>query len=242
MALIVQKFGGSSVADTEKIRNICNIIAKAYDEGNQVVAVLSAQGDTTDDLIEKAKNINPCAPAREMDMLLSTGEQISVALAAMCMHNMGYPVISLTGWQAGIRTTSEHSCAKIFDVEQNVIRRELNQSRIVLVAGFQGVDTSGNITTLGRGGSDTTAVSLAAWLKADVCQIYTDVNGVYTADPRMDSNATKLDDMSYDELLKLIRKGAQVMHEQSVITAKEFGVEFEVRSSFTGVSGTIVHP
>lgn len=241
MALIVQKFGGSSVADTEKIRNICNIIAKAYDASNQVVAVLSAQGDTTDDLMEMAKDINPCAPAREMDMLLSAGEQISVALAAMCMDNMGYPAVSLTGWQAGIRTTSEHSCAKICDVEYDLIRRELKQSRIVFVAGFQGVDCHGNITTLGRGGSDTTAVSLAAALKADVCQIYTDVDGIYTADPRMEPNATKLDEITYAEMLKLIHNGAQVLHEQSVITAREFGIELEVLSSFTGAPGTIVH-
>ena len=241
MALIVQKFGGSSVANAERIQNICKIIAKTYDQGNQVVAVLSAQGDTTDDLIAKANEINPSASARELDMLLSTGEQISVALAAMCMERMGYPAISLTGWQAGIRTTSEHSCAHICNVEYGSICRELNSSRIVFVAGFQGVDSEGNITTLGRGGSDTTAVSLAAWLKADFCQIYTDVDGVYTADPRIEPTANKLNEITYDEMLKLICKGAQVLHERSVITAKQFGVALEVLSSFTGAPGTMVH-
>lgn len=241
MALIVQKYGGSSVANTERIRNICSIIAKAYDEGNQVVAVLSAQGDTTDDLVEKMKEITPCAPAREMDMLLSTGEQISVSLAAMCMNTMGYPAISLTGWQAGICTTSEYTCAKICDVQQTAIRSQLDQSKIVFVAGFQGIDKSGNITTLGRGGSDTTAVSLAGWLKADACQIYTDVDGVYTADPRKVPTATKLDEITYDDMLDLIDKGAQVLHKQSVLTAKNFGIKVEVLSSFTNAPGTIVH-
>lgn len=241
MSLIVQKFGGSSVADAEKIRNICHIIAQAYDAGHQIVAVLSAQGDTTDDLIEKVNEITPNAPAREMDMLLSAGEQISVSLAAMCMDRMGYPAVSMTGWQAGIHTTSEYSCAKICDVEQDAIRSQLAQSKIVFVAGFQGIDSTGNITTLGRGGSDTTAVSLAAWLKADACQIYTDVDGVYTADPRTVQTATKLDEITYDAMLELVEQGAQVLHKQSVLTARDFGVKIEVLSSFSKIPGTIVH-
>lgn len=192
MALIVQKFGGSSVANAERIQKICNIIAKTYDEGNDVVVVLSAQGDTTDDLLKKACEINPDSSKREMDMLLSTGEQISIALAAMCLERMHYPAISLTGWQAGIRTDSKHSSARIQRIEGSGIRKEIAKHRIVLVAGFQGIDCYGNITTLGRGGSDTTAVALAAALKADLCQIYTDVDGVYTADPRKEVNAKKI--------------------------------------------------
>lgn len=240
MALIVQKFGGSSVANAERIQKICNIIAKTYDEGNDVVVVLSAQGDTTDDLLKKACEINPDSSKREMDMLLSTGEQISIALEAMCLERMHYPAISLTGWQAGIRTDSKHSSARIQRIEGSGIRKEIAKHRIVLVAGFQGIDCYGNITTLGRGGSDTTAVALAVALKADLCQIYTDVDGVYTADPRKETNAKKLDEISYDDMLRMASQGAQVLHDRSVSLAKKHGIELEVLSSFSGKPGTLV--
>jgi len=240
MALIVQKFGGSSVANADKIRNVCNIISRTYDKGNDVVVVLSAQGDTTDDLIEKAQEINPNASKREMDVLLSTGEQISIALAAMCLESMGYPVVSLTGWQVGMETSSAYSDARIRKVEGSRIRKELDKHRIVLVAGFQGINKYGDITTLGRGGSDTTAVALAVALKADLCQIYTDVDGVYTTDPRLCPNAKKLDEITYDEMLELASLGAQVLHNRSVELAKYYHIEMEVLSSFSGNPGTIV--
>ena len=240
MALIVKKFGGSSVADAKKIQNVCNVIAKTYDEGNDVVVVLSAQGDTTDDLIEKAMEINPKASKREMDMLLSTGEQISISLAAMCLEKMGYPAVSLTGWQVGMKTNSEYSGARIRKVDGSRIREELDKHRIVLVAGFQGINRFGDVTTLGRGGSDTSAVALAVALKADLCQIYTDVDGVYTTDPRICPNAQKLDEITYDEMLELASLGAQVLHNRSVELAKCYGIEMEVLSSFSGNPGTIV--
>jgi len=234
MGLIVQKFGGTSVADTERLRNVARIITDTYKAGNQVVVVLSAQGDTTDDLIEKAKEINPEGSNREMDMLLSTGEQISVALCAMAIEALGYPVVSLTGWQAGILTDT---AAKI-DTER--LEAELDQKRIVIVTGFQGVDRNQNITTLGRGGSDTSAVALAAALEADLCQIYTDVDGVYTADPRHVKGARKLDEVTYNEMLELATLGAQVLHNRSVELAKKYNVKLEVLSSFTGHPGTKV--
>jgi len=240
MALIVKKFGGSSVADAAKIQNVCNVIAKTYDEGNDVVVVLSAQGDTTDDLIEKAMEINPKASKREMDMLLSTGEQISISLAAMCLEKMGYPAVSLTGWQVGMQTNSEYAGARIRKVEGSRIRKELDKHRIVLVAGFQGINRYGDVTTLGRGGSDTSAVALAVALKADLCQIYTDVDGIYTTDPRICPNAQKLDEITYDEMLELASLGAQVLHNRSVELAKCYGIEMEVLSSFSGNPGTIV--
>ena len=240
MALIVQKFGGSSVADAARIQNVSNIITKTYDAGNDVVVVLSAQGDTTDDLIEKAREINPNGSKREMDVLLSTGEQISIALCAMCIEKMGYPVISLTGWQVGMETSSSYSAARIRKVEGSRIRKELDKHRIVLVAGFQGINKYGDITTLGRGGSDTTAVALAVALKADLCQIYTDVDGVYTADPRIVPNARKLNEITYDEMLELASLGAQVLHNRSVELAKCYQIELEVLSSFSGNPGTIV--
>lgn len=240
MALIVQKFGGSSVADAQKIQNICSIIARTYDAGNNVVVVLSAQGDTTDDLIAKANEMNPHPSKREMDMLLSTGEQVTVALASMCMERMGYPSVSLTGWQAGIRTSEDHGCARIQKVAGGALRRELDKRRIVFVAGFQGIDRYDEITTLGRGGSDTTAVALAAVLKADACQIFTDVDGVYTADPRIEPTAQKLEEISYDAMLEMASRGAQVLHDRSVALAKRYGIVLEVRSSFTGVPGTLV--
>ena len=240
MALIVQKFGGSSVADGEKIRNVARIITDTYQKGNRVVAVLSAQGDTTDELIEKAAEINPAASKRELDMLLSTGEQISCALCAMAIEGMGFPVVSLTGWQAGFRTNSGYGNARIKRVQAERIRAELDKRRIVIVTGFQGLNKYDDITTLGRGGSDTSAVAIAAALNADLCQIYTDVDGVYTADPRMVPSAHKLDEITYDEMLELATLGAQVLHNRSVEMAKRYGVKLEVLSSFSGKPGTKV--
>ena len=240
MGLIVQKFGGTSVADTERLRNVARIITDTYKAGNQVVVVLSAQGDTTDDLIEKAKEINPEGSNREMDMLLSTGEQISVSLCAMAIEAMGYPVVSLTGWQAGILTDTAAKNARIKKIDTERLEAELDQKRIVIVTGFQGVDRNQNITTLGRGGSDTSAVALAAALEADLCQIYTDVDGVYTADPRHVKGARKLDEVTYNEMLELATLGAQVLHNRSVELAKKYNVKLEVLSSFTGHPGTKV--
>ena len=240
MGLIVQKFGGTSVADTERLRNVARIITDTYKAGNQVVVVLSAQGDTTDDLIEKAKEINPEGSNREMDMLLSTGEQISVALCAMAIEALGYPVVSLTGWQAGILTDTVAKNARIKKIDTERLEAELDQKRIVIVTGFQGVDRNQNITTLGRGGSDTSAVALAAALEADLCQIYTDVDGVYTADPRHVKGARKLDEVTYNEMLELATLGAQVLHNRSVELAKKYNVKLEVLSSFTGHPGTKV--
>ena len=240
MGLIVQKFGGTSVADTERLRNVARIITDTYKAGNQVVVVLSAQGDTTDDLIEKAKEINPEGSNREMDMLLSTGEQISVALCALAIEALGYPVVSLTGWQAGILTDTAAKNARIKKIDTERLEAELDQKRIVIVTGFQGVDRNQNITTLGRGGSDTSAVALAAALEADLCQIYTDVDGVYTADPRHVKGARKLDEVTYNEMLELATLGAQVLHNRSVELAKKYNVKLEVLSSFTGHPGTKV--
>lgn len=240
MGLIVQKFGGTSVADTERLRNVARIITDTYKAGNQVVVVLSAQGDTTDDLIEKAKEINPEGSNREMDMLLSTGEQISVALCAMAIEALGYPVVSLTGWQAGVLTDTAAKNARIKKIDTERLEAELDRKRIVIVTGFQGVDRNQNITTLGRGGSDTSAVALAAALEADLCQIYTDVDGVYTADPRHVKGARKLDEVTYNEMLELATLGAQVLHNRSVELAKKYNVKLEVLSSFTGHPGTKV--
>ena len=241
MGLIVQKFGGSSVATTERIQNVARIITETYKKGNNVVAVLSAQGDTTDDLIEKAKEINPKASRREMDMLLSTGEQISCSLCAMAIEALGFPVVSLTGWQAGVQTNSSYSNARIKKVRTERIQSELDRNHsIVIVTGFQGINKFDDITTLGRGGSDTSAVALAASLKADLCQIYTDVDGVYTADPRHVEGARKLDEITFDEMLELASLGAQVLHNRSVEMAKKYRVNLEVLSSFSGKPGTKV--
>ena len=240
MALIVQKFGGSSVANTERIQRVAGIIADTYSEGHDVVVVLSAQGDTTDDLIAKAQEINPTCSRREMDMLLSTGEQISISLCAMALEKMGLPVISLTGWQIGMITNSDYGRARIKKVKGDRIRRELDKRRIVLVAGFQGINKYDDITTLGRGGSDTTAVAIAASLHADLCQIYTDVDGVYTADPRKVPTARKLKEITFDEMLELASMGAQVLNNRSVEMAKKYHVELEVLSSFERKPGTIV--
>ncbi len=240
MALIVQKFGGSSVANAEKIFNVASRVADAYDAGNSVVVVVSAQGDTTDDLIEKAAEINTKPSKREMDVLLSTGEQISIALLAMALEKMKYPVVSLTGWQVMMKTNSTYGSARIEKIDTSRILSEIDKNRIVVVAGFQGINGIGDITTLGRGGSDTSAVALAAALKADLCEIYTDVDGVYTADPRIVKNAQKLDDISYDEMLELASLGANVLHNRSVELAKKYNVDLEVKSSFERVPGTKV--
>ena len=240
MKLIVQKFGGSSVRDAERIRNVAGIIADTYRAGNQVLVVLSAQGDTTDDLIEKAREINRRASKREMDMLLSTGEQISIALCAMALEGMGLPVVSLAAWQVGIHTSSSYSDARITRIDAERIRRELDKHKIVIVAGFQGVNRIGDVTTLGRGGSDTSAVALAAAFRADLCQIYTDVDGVYTTDPRAVASARKLSEITYDEMLELASQGAQVLHNRSVELAKKYHVNMEVVSSLERKPGTKV--
>ena len=240
MALIVQKFGGSSVKDAERINNVADIVTSTYKEGNDVVVVVSAQGDTTDDLIAKAAEINEKPSKREMDMLLSSGEQISAALLAMAIERMGYPVVSLLGWQVGFDTSSDYGNARIKRVNAQRIEQELDKRRIVVVTGFQGVNRYGDMTTLGRGGSDTSAVAIAAAMHADLCQIFTDVDGVYTADPRKIPGAIKLSSISYDEMLELATLGAQVLHNRSVEMAKKYNIELEVLSSLTRRKGTIV--
>lgn len=240
MSLIVQKFGGSSVANAERVFNVAGIVTKTYSEGNDVVVVVSAQGDTTDDLIEKAKEINPDASRREMDVLLASGEQISISLLAMAIEKLGYPVVSLLGWQAGFETSSAYSSARIKRVVPDRIKKELDKRNIVVVAGFQGVNRYDDVTTLGRGGSDTSAVAIACAMHADLCQIYTDVEGVFTADPRKVPEAKKLDVISYDEMLELATLGAQVLNNRSVEMAKKYNMELEVLSSLTKVPGTIV--
>ena len=240
MAIIVQKFGGSSVADAKKVMNVANRVVDTYKEGNSVIVVVSAQGDTTDDLIEKAHEINENPSKREMDMLLASGEQISVSLLAMAIEKLGFPVISLTGWQAGFLTNSNSGNARIHKVDTERIASEIDKKKIVIVAGFQGVDKYDDITTLGRGGSDTSAVAIAAAIHADKCEIYTDVDGVYTADPRIVKGAKKLDEITYDEMLELASLGANVLHNRSVEMAKKYNVKLEVKSSFEKVPGTIV--
>ncbi|MBQ6849299.1 MAG: aspartate kinase [Clostridia bacterium] len=238
--LVVQKFGGSSVADAQRVMRVAGIITDTYKQGNDVVVVVSAQGDTTDDLIAKAREINPRASKREMDMLMSAGEQISISLLAMAIDALGYPAISLLGWQAGFETNSKYSSARIKRVNPERIRAELDKNRIVIVAGFQGLNRYDDITTLGRGGSDTSAVAIAAAMRADLCQIYTDVDGVYTADPRKISGAVKLDEITYNEMLELATSGAQVLNNRSVEMAKKYNVELEVLSSITRAAGTKV--
>lgn len=242
MALIVKKFGGSSVADNQKLLNVAHIIEKDYKAGNDVIVVVSAQGDTTDELLEKAYSINPNGPSkREMDMLISAGEQMSVSLLAMTVETLGLPVVSLLGWQAGFTTDSNYSIARIRHIDPERLRAELAKKNIVIVAGFQGINKYDDITTLGRGGSDTSAVAIASSLKADLCQIYTDVDGVYTADPRIVKNAKKMSEITYDEMLELATLGAQVLNNRSVEMAKKYGIELEVRSSLTpDVEGTKV--
>ena len=240
MSLIVQKFGGSSVANAERVMNVASIVTDTYAKGNDVVVVVSAQGDTTDDLIEKANEINPKAAKREMDQLLTAGEQISISLLAMAIEKLGFPVISLLGWQAGFNTNSIYTSARIKNIKPNRLQAEIAKRNIVVVAGFQGINRYDDLTTLGRGGSDTSAVAIAAALKADKCQIFTDVEGVYTADPRKVEGAKKLKEITYDEMLELATLGAQVLNNRSVEMAKKYGVELEVLSSLNPVPGTIV--
>lgn len=241
MSLIVKKFGGSSVANAERVFNVANRIIEDYKKGNDVIVVVSAQGDTTDDLIDKAKEINPDgASKREMDMLLSAGEQISIALLAMAIEKLGCPVVSLLGWQAGFHTDSHYGIARIRNVDTERLRNEIAKHNIVIVAGFQGINKYDDITTLGRGGSDTSAVAIAASMKADRCQIYTDVDGVYSADPRKVTNAVKMDEITYGEMLELATLGAQVLNNRSVEMAKKYNVTLEVLSSLEHKPGTIV--
>jgi aspartate kinase len=240
MALIVQKYGGTSVGNTERIKNVASRVANYRARGDQVVVVVSAMSGVTDNLIKLAKEIMPLPNEREMDVLLATGEQTTIALTAIALHSLGVPAVSLTGAQAGIVTDGVHTKAKIQDITPGTIHELLGGGSVVIVAGFQGQTIQGQITTLGRGGSDLTAIALAAALKADLCQIYTDVDGVYTADPRIVPGAKKLSEVSYDEMLELASLGAKVMQSRSVEFAKKFGVIFEVRSSLNENPGTIV--
>lgn len=238
--LIVKKFGGSSVANKERIMNVARRCIEDYNKGNDIVVVLSAMGKTTDHLLEMAADINPNAGKRELDMLLATGEQTSVALMAMAMDGMGVQAISLNAFQVAMHTTSEYSNAKFKRIDTERIRHELESHKIVIVTGFQGINKYDDLTTLGRGGSDTTAVALAAALHADACEIYTDVDGVYTADPRVVPNAKKMKEITYDEMLELATLGAKVLHNRSVEMAKKYGVQLVVRSSLTDAEGTVV--
>ncbi len=240
MGLIVQKFGGSSVANAERVMNVARIVTDTYAQGNDVVVVVSAQGDTTDDLIEKAREINPNANKREMDMLLTSGEQISIALLSMAIEKLGYKSKSLLGWQAGFSTNSVYGSARIKKIDTKRIKLELQKKHIVVVAGFQGLNKYEDLTTLGRGGSDTSAVAIAAAMQADRCQIFTDVDGVYTADPRKVKGALKLDEITYDEMLELATLGAQVLNNRSVEMAKKYNVVVEVLSSLERKPGTLV--
>lgn len=238
--LIVQKYGGTSLQDIERIRGAARRAAELHWQGHQVVVVVSAQGDTTDEMIGKAMQINKHRAAREMDAYLSAGEQMSAGLMAMAIGAMGCSAVSLTGWQAGIQTDGIHGNAGILSVDTRRVRRELAAGKIVVVAGFQGMDPDGDITTLGRGGSDTTAVALAAYLKADKCQIFTDVDGIYDRDPRQFPEAVRFDRISYDKMMALIENGAQVLHDRSVELARKYAIVVEVLSAFTGTNGTIV--
>lgn len=240
MGLIVQKFGGTSVRDRDRIFNVARIVANTRNAGNDVVVVVSAQGDTTDDLIQKAAEITSDPSEREMDMLLNSGEMISISLLAMALMEIGVPAVSLTGWQAGFQTDRAYSKARIKRLECERIESELARNRVVVVAGFQGLNKMEDLTTLGRGGSDTSAVAIAAALHADRCQIFTDVEGVYTADPRKLPNARKLEEITFDEMLELASLGAQVLNNRSVELAKKYNVELEVLSSLNPVPGTLV--
>ncbi len=241
MALIVQKYGGTSVADAERIKSVAKRIARTRDEGNQVVVVVSAMGDTTDELIQLACQISEKPDNRELDVLLSTGEVVSSTLLAMALHSMGYPAISLSGAQAGIRTDAAYSGARILQIEPKRVVKELDKGNIVIVAGFQGITEDMDVTTLGRGGSDTTAVALAASLGAEVCQIYTDVEGVYSADPRLVPEAHHLDEIHYEEMLELATYGAKVVHPRAVELGELFNIPILVASSFTENPGTLIH-
>ena len=238
--LIVQKFGGSSLADPQRIRNAAKRAVQLKQAGHSVVMVVSAQGDTTDELIEKAAMITPAADPREMDAYMACGEQMSAGLMAMALQAMDCPAVSVNGWQMGLRTDGTYGNARILGLSHDRLRRELEAGKVVVVTGFQGVDGENNITTLGRGGSDTTAVALAAFLQADRCLIYTDVDGVYDKDPRVHPDAARYDRIGYDEMLALARSGAQVLHDRSVELAKAHGVPVVVLSSFRDGPGTLV--
>ena len=238
--LIVQKYGGTSLGDIERIRTAARRAAGLARQGNRVVVVVSAQGDTTDEMIQKAVQVNKRRAAREMDAYLAAGEQMSAGLMAMAVGALGCPSVSLTGWQAGIATDGVHGNAKIVNIDTARIQKELDAGKVVVVAGFQGFDPDGDITTLGRGGSDTTAVALAAYLKADKCQIFTDVDGVYDRDPRIFPDAVRYRSIRYEQMMALIENGAQVLHDRSVEFAREYGIAVEVLSAFTGEPGTIV--
>lgn len=238
--LIVQKYGGTSLEDRERMEAAARRMADMARQGHKVVAVVSAQGHTTDRMIAKAAELNRRGSAREMDAYLAAGEQMSAGLMTMAIGALGHPAVSLTGWQAGIHTDGVHGNARILSVDTERIQKELDRGRIVVVAGFQGIDPEGDITTLGRGGSDTTAVALAAYLKADKCQIFTDVDGVYDRDPRLYADAIRFGCISYERMLALIENGAQVLHDRSVELAREFSMPVEVLSAFTGAPGTVV--
>ena len=238
--LFVQKYGGTSLADSERVRSAAWRAATLARQGHQVIVVVSAQGHTTDELVKKALELNPRGSVRELDACLASGEQLSAALMAMAIGALGQSAVSLTGFQAGIHTDSVHGNARITRIDPERIVRELAAGKIVVVAGFQGIGETGDITTLGRGGSDTTAVALAGWLQADLCQIYTDVDGVYDRDPRIYPDAVRFGKIGYDRMLSLIENGAQVLHDRSVELAREFGIQVEVLSAFTGQPGTMV--
>ena len=238
--IIVQKYGGTSLGDEEKVMAAARRAVGLARQGARVVMVVSAPGDMTDVMIRKASAVNRRGSAREMDAYLSAGEQMSASLMAMAVGSLGYPAVSMTGWQAGIHTDGVHGNARIREIDCGRVHKELDQGKIVVVAGFQGVDPEGNITTLGRGGSDTTAVALAAYLKADRCQIYTDVDGVYDRDPRIHPDATRFGRISYEKMLALVENGAQVLHDRSVELARDHGIRVEVLSAFADTPGTIV--
>ena len=240
--LVVQKYGGTSVENPQRLYAAARRAVDTAREGNEVVLVVSAQGQTTDELIAAAKQVNQQASFRELDAYMASGEQMSAALLAMAIGALGYEAVSLTGWQAGIQTDGIYGDAQITGLCNNRIRQELDQGKIVVIAGFQGIAPNGDITTLGRGGSDTTAVALAGLLNADVCKIYTDVDGVYDKDPRKHADAVRFERIGYDRMLELIRCGAQVLHDRSVERAREYGIALEVLSAFTGLPGTLVGP
>lgn len=241
MALLVQKYGGTSVGSAERIKSVAERVRRTQADGNRVVAVVSAMGHTTDELISLAKQVTDDPGDRELDLLLSTGEVVSCALLAMALRSLGTEAISLTGAQAGIMTDSRHSRASIINLEPDRIHRELRRGRVVIVAGFQGVTHTDDVATLGRGGSDTTGVALAAALGADLCEIYTDVDGVFTADPRIEPSARQLRDISYEEMLELAQQGARVMHPRAVELGEVYGMPIMVRSSFNERPGTVIH-
>ena len=243
MGIVVQKFGGSSVESTEKLFEICKHITKEYDTGNKVIVVVSAQGKTTDNLIKEAKEINENLDKRELDVLISVGEQITISKLSMCLKKLGYNAISLTGWQIPIKTNEIYGNADILKISLDRITKELNSNKIVIVAGFQGINEDTNdITTLGRGGSDTTAVALAAAIKADKCDIYKDVDGIYNVDPKSNNNAFKYDKLNYDEMLKISNNGAKVLQNKSVEMAKKYNVSIHIKSLYnTDSRGTYIH-